>query len=59
MQSTIDGILSAAAGGALIGFGFVPVGGDFAFLIQIGDAIIVVALCVLVLYQPIKLVRDS
>ena len=59
VQSTIDGILSAAAGGALIGFGFVPVAGAFAFLTQIGDAIIVVALCVLVLYQPIKLVRNS
>ena len=59
VQSTIDGILSAVGGGALIGFGFVPVAGAFAFLNQIGDAIIVVALCVLVLYQPIKLVRDS
>ena len=59
VQSTIDGILSAAAGGALIGFGFVPAAGAFAFLTQIGDAIIVVALCVLVLYQPVKLVRDS
>ena len=59
VQSTIDGILSAAAGGALIGFGFVPAAGAFGFLNQIGDAIIVVALCVLVLYQPIKLVRDS
>ena len=59
VQSTIDGILSAAAGGALIGFGFVPAAGAFAFLTQIGDAIIVVALCVLVLYQPIKLIRDS
>ena len=59
VQSTIDGILSAAGGGALIGFGFVPAVGAFAFLTQIGDAIIVVALCVLVLYQPIKLVRNS
>ncbi len=59
VQSTIDGLLSAAAGGALIGFGFVPAVGAFAFLTHIGDAIVVVALCVLVLYQPIKLVRDS
>lgn len=59
VQSTIYGVLSAAAGGALIGFGFVPAAGAFAFLTQIGDAIIVVALCVLVLYQPIKLVWDS
>ena len=59
VQSTIDGILSAAGGGALIGFGFVPAVGAFAFLNQIGDAIIVVVLCVLVLYQPIKLVRGS
>ena len=59
VQSTIDGILSAVGGGALIGFGFVPAVGAFAFLNQIGDAIIVVVLCVLVLYQPIKLVRNS
>ena len=58
-QSTIDGILSAGAGGALIGFGFVPAVGTFDFLTQIGDAIIVVLLCLLVLYQPIKLIKDS
>ena len=59
VQATIDGILSAVGGGALLGFGFVPAVGAFAFLNQIGDSIIVVVLCVLVLYQPIKLVRDS
>ena len=59
VQSTIDGILSAAGGGALIGFSFVPADGEFGFLTQIGDAIIVVALCVLLLYQPVKLIRNS
>ena len=59
VQSTIDGLLSAGAGGALIGFGFVPAVGAFGFLTQIGDAIVVVLLCLLVMYQPIKLVKDS
>lgn len=59
VQSTIDGLLSAGAGGALIGFGFVPEAGSFGFLTQIGDAIMVVLLCVLVMYQPVKLIRDS
>lgn len=34
VQSTIDGLLSAGAGGALIGFGFVPAVGSFGFLTQ-------------------------
>lgn len=59
MQSTIDGLLSAGAGGGLMVFGLVAAGGTFAFLIQIGDAIVVLLLCILVCWQPIKLVRDS
>ena len=59
VQSTIDGLLSAGAGAALIAFGFVPATGAFGFLTQIGDAIIVVSLCLLVLFQPIKLIKDS
>ena len=59
VQSTIDGLLSAGAGGALISFGFVSPVGDFGFLTQIGDAITVLLLCLLVMYQPIKLVKES
>lgn len=59
VQSTIDGLLSAGAGGALISFGFVSPGGTFGFLAQIGDAITVLLLCLLVMYHPIKLVKDS
>lgn len=59
MQSTIDGLLSVGAGGALIVFGFVSPNGTFGFLTQIGDAIVVLLLCLLVCFQPIKLIKDS
>lgn len=59
MQSTIDGLLSAGAGGGLMVFGLVAPNGTFGFLIQIGDAIVVLLLCLLVCWQPIRLIRDS
>lgn len=59
MQSTIDGLLSVGAGGALIVFGLVSPNGTFGFLTQIGDAIVVLLLCLLVCFQPIKLIKDS
>ena len=59
MQSAIDGLLSAGAGGALIVFGFVSPNGTFGFVTQIGDAIVVVLLCVLVFFQPIRLIKNS
>ncbi|MCY3680778.1 MAG: cation transporter [Gemmatimonadetes bacterium] len=59
VQSTIDGLLSAGAGGALILFGFASPDGTFGFLTQIGDALTVLLLCLLVMYQPIKLIKDS
>ena len=59
VQSTIDGLLSAGAGGALILFGLASPDGIFGFLTQIGDAIVVLVLCLSVMYQPIKLMRDS
>ena len=59
MQSTIDGLLSVGAGGALIGFGFVSPSGTFGFFTQIGDAIVVLLLCLFVCFQPIKLIKDS
>ena len=59
MQSTIDGLLSAGAGGGLMAFGLVAPDGAFGFLTQIGDAIVVLLLCLLVCWQPIRLIRDS
>lgn len=59
VQATIDGLLSAGAGGALIGFSFIAPDGAFGFLTQIGDAIVVLLLCLLVVYQPVKLMKSS
>ena len=59
MQSIIDGLLSAGAGGTLGVFGLVSPNGTFEFLTQIGDAIVVLLLCLLVCFQPIKLIKDS
>ena len=59
VQSKIDGFLSAGAGGALILFGFASPEGTLGFLTQIGDAIVVLLLCLSVMYLPIKLVRAS
>lgn len=59
VQFTIDGLLTAGGGGALVLLGFAPPGGTFGFLTQIGDAIIVLVLCLSVLYQPVRLIRKS
>ena len=59
MQSAIDGLLSAGAGGGLMALGLVDPDGRFGFLIQIGDSIVVLLLCLLVCWQPLRLVRDS
>ena len=59
MQSIIDGLLSAGAGSTLVVFGLVSPNGTFEFLTQIGDAIVVLLLCLLVCFQPIKLIKDS
>ena len=59
MQSTIDGLMSAGAGVTLVAFSTVDSTGDWRFLTQIGDAILVVTLCMLVLYQPIRMIRNS
>ena len=58
-QSAVDGLLSAGAGGALILFGSVSPHGMFGFLTRIGDAIVVLLLCVSVMYQPIRQIRHS
>lgn len=58
-QSTIDGLLSAGAGCALILFGSVSPDGAFGFLTRIGDAIVVLLLCVSVMYLPIRQIRQS
>ncbi len=59
VQSVIDGLLSAGAGIALVLFSLVPSTGSFGFLTQIGDAIVVLILCFLVVAQPIKLIKNS
>ena len=58
-QSAIDGLLSAGAGSALILFSFASPDGTFGFLTQIGDAIVVLLLCLSVMYQPVRLIRNS
>ena len=58
-QSIVDGLLSAGAGCALILLGSVSPDGTFGFLTQIGDAIVVLLLCVSVMYQPIRQIRIS
>lgn len=59
VQFTIDGVITAGGGGALVLFGFASADGAFGFLTQIGDAIVVLVLCLAVVYQPIRLIRNS
>ncbi|WP_096086256.1 cation transporter [Agaribacterium haliotis] len=59
VQSFIDGAMSAGAGLSLVGMSLIPTASQWGFLTQIGDSIVVIALCLLVIYQPIKLIRSS
>ncbi|WP_428772631.1 cation transporter [Vibrio sp.] len=58
-SSMIDGILSAATGSILVVIGFVPVGSKFDFLLYIGDAILVIILALLMLGQPVKIIKQA
>lgn len=58
-QAVVDGFLSAGAGCALILFGSVSPDGSFGFLNRIGDSIVVLLLCVSVMYQPIRHIRNA
>lgn len=59
VQSGIDGLMSLGAGVTLVAFSTIDPASDWGFLTQIGDALLVITLCVLVLYQPIGLIRSS
>ena len=58
-SATIDGFMSASIGIALVGISFINPEGSLGFLNYIGDAILVLVLCVLLGKQPFVLVRDS
>lgn len=55
----IDGFMSAGIGMALVGISFLSPEGSLGFLNYIGDAILVILLCVLLGKEPFVLVRDS
>ncbi|SFK93871.1 cation transporter [Shimia haliotis] len=59
VQSGIDGLMSLGAGVTLVAFSTIDPAGEWGFLTQIGDALLVITLCALVLYQPIGLIRSS
>ena len=54
----IDGILSGGAGGGLFAAGFLH-GTSWSFIVPIADAVMVIVLCTIIVYQPIKLLRES
>ncbi len=58
-QVFTDAYLSAGVGVALILMAFVKTGTPLAFLLQIGDAVIVVLMCLLLGYQPLKLIKEA
>lgn len=55
----IDGFMSAGIGIALVGISLLSPEGSLGFLNYIGDAILVILLCVLLGKEPFILVRDS
>lgn len=57
--SLIDGILSASTGAILVVIGYVQVGSQFEFLLYIGDALLVLVLALLMIGQPIGIIREA
>lgn len=55
----LDGILSLGIGLAFLLIMFVPEGSSVSFLISIGDAIIVLIMCLIFLRIPFKIIKDS
>ncbi|UPQ88866.1 cation transporter [Vibrio sinaloensis] len=58
-SSFIDGILSAATGAILIVIGYVEPNSRFDFLRYIGDALLVLILAVMIIGQPIAIIKNA
>lgn len=58
-SSFIDGVLSASTGAILIVIGYVPQGSSFDFLLYIGDALLVIVLAVLMMGQPVRIIKQA
>lgn len=58
-SSFIDGVLSASTGAILVVIGYVEPGSKLDFLLYIGDAILVLVLALLMLGQPLGIIREA
>lgn len=58
-SATIDGFMTIAVGIALILSTLVPASSSLSFLLYIGDAIIVIILCLVLSKIPIVVIRDA
>jgi len=58
-SSLIDGVLSASTGAILVVIGYVEAGSKFDFLLYIGDALLVLTLALLMIGQPIGIIREA
>ncbi|MEZ8101190.1 cation transporter [Vibrio bivalvicida] len=58
-SSLIDGVLSASTGAVLVVIGYVEAGSKFDFLLYIGDALLVLTLALLMIGQPIGIIREA
>lgn len=58
-SSLIDGVLSASTGAILVVIGYVQVGSQLDFLLYIGDALLVLILALLMIGQPIGIIREA
>ena len=58
-SSLIDGVLSASTGAILVVIGYVEVGSKLDFLLYIGDALLVMILALLMIGQPLGIIRGA
>ena len=58
-SAQIDGVLTLATGLVFFLLSFINSGSKFDFLIYIGDSIIVIILCLVMISSPLKIIKDS
>ncbi len=58
-SAKIDGVLTLATGLVFFLLSFINTGSKFDFLLYIGDSIIVIILCIVMIKSPLKIIKDS
>ena len=58
-SAKVDGILTSVTGFAFFLLSFISIGSKIDFMIFIGDSIIVILMCLIMIQSPLKIIKDA